>query len=107
MGRSRTVRDSFVAWFEGMVERRPQQTWRTPRLVFRLMLKHSLRAAMPLERVPIDRSSWDTCRAVFIALDRQGRELVELASTGVPRRPEPPRPRGGSPEPLATTLSLS
>jgi hypothetical protein len=105
--RSQTVRDAFVSWFEGMVAARGQQTWRTPRLVFRLMLKHSLRAAMPLERVPIDRASWDTCRAVFIALDRQGRELVELASTGAPRRPPPPRPRGGAPEPTASTLSWS
>lgn len=102
--RSRTARDSFVAWFEGLAGRRVQ-AWRTSRLVFRLMLKHSLRGAMPLERVPIDRASWDTSRAVFLTLDRQGRELVELASTGVVRRPLPPRPPSGG-EPRSNVLPL-
>lgn len=101
--RSPTARDSFVGWFEGLVERRVQ-AWRTPRLVFRLMLKHSLRGAMPLERVPVDRASWDTSRAVFLALDRQGRELVEAASSGLPRRPLPPRPRPSGTEPHSSAL---
>jgi hypothetical protein len=104
--RSRTSRDSFVSWFEGLVERRVQAS-RTPRLLFRLMLKHSLRGAMPLERVPIDRASWDSCRAVFLSLDRQGRELVELASAGGPRRPLPPLPSGPRPEPRASVLTLA
>jgi hypothetical protein len=99
---SRAARDSFVEWFDGLSARKVQ-AWRTPRLVFRLMLKHSLRGAMPLERVPIDRSSWETSRAAFLALDRQGREMMELATTGTVRRPEPPRPPT-SPEPRASGL---
>jgi hypothetical protein len=103
---SRAARESFLGWFEGVAERRAQ-TWRTPRLVFRLMLKHSLRAAMPLERVPIDRGSWAASRAVFLTLDRLGRELVEAASGAAPRRPQPPTLPPGGPEPTSSALSLS
>lgn len=100
---SRTSRDSFVAWFENLAQRNKAQAWRTPRLMFRLMLKHSLRGALPLERVPVDRGSWETSRAVFLPLDRQGREMMDLVTTGISRRPEPPRPPT-SPEPRASSL---
>jgi len=104
--KSRGARDGFVDWFDALFER-SYQAWRTPRLVFRLMLKHSLKAAMPLTRVSVERAAFDGCRIRVLPLDRQGRELIELASAGGPRRPVPPRPPHGSPDPRSSSLSLA
>jgi hypothetical protein len=99
------MREEFVTWFDGVVDRR-LETWRTPRLLFRLMLKHRLARATPLARIPVDPTSWAISRTRYLALDRRGRELLEQASNLAVRRP-PPLPPRGSPEPRGQVLPLA